>query len=334
MSGASHSAYFAPMQNAAPPSGSTEGSNPVAPAWLPGLLAGERAALARAITAVENETAEARAVLRAIRDRLGRALVVGFTGAPGAGKSTLVSAYVSELRQRSLTVGVVAVDPSSPLTGGAILGDRIRMSQHAADPGVFIRSLASRGHLGGLSRTAARVIDVFDASGRDVVVVETVGTGQSEVEIAEIADVRVVVNAPGLGDDIQAIKAGILEIADVLVVNKSDLPFAERSARQLAAMAAQRDGRPVPVLRTSATRGEGVPELTDAIAALGRRKRSDPKARLRRMLTGLAQDWFRRRLEALSPADLDALALDLLEGNADTDTVLQSLIALLSRESR
>ncbi|MBP7063448.1 methylmalonyl Co-A mutase-associated GTPase MeaB [Ferrovibrio sp.] len=305
-----------------------------APAWLPGLLAGERAALARAITAVENETPEARAVLRAIRDRLGRALVVGFTGAPGAGKSTLVSAYVAELRRRSLSVGVVAVDPSSPLTGGAILGDRIRMSQHAADPGVFIRSLASRGHLGGLSRTAARVIDVFDASGRDIVVVETVGTGQSEVEIAEIADVRVVVNAPGLGDDIQAIKAGILEIADVLVVNKSDLPFAERSARQLAAMAAQRDGRPVPVLRTSATRNEGVPDLADAIAALGRRKRPDPRARLRRLLAGLAQDWFRRRLEALPAEALDALALDLLEGNADTDTVLNNLLQLLSRESR
>ncbi len=323
------------MQNApSSPGPSAAQAAAPAPAWLPGLLAGERASLARAITAVENETPEARAVLRAIRDRLGRALVVGFTGAPGAGKSTLVSAYVAELRQRGLSVGVVAVDPSSPLTGGAILGDRIRMSQHAADPGVFIRSLASRGHLGGLSRTAARVIDVFDASGRDVVVVETVGTGQSEVEIAEIADVRVVVNAPGLGDDIQAIKAGILEIADVLVVNKSDLPFAERSARQLAAMAAQRDGRPVPVLRTSATRNEGVPDLADAIAALGRRKRPDPRARLRRLLGGLAQDWFRRRLEALPTEALDALALDLLEGNADTDTVLNNLLQLLSRESR
>lgn len=309
-------------------------SSSVLPPWLPGLLAGERAALARAITAVENETAEARPVLRAIRDRLGRALVVGFTGAPGAGKSTLVSAYVAELRRRGLSIGVVAVDPSSPLTGGAILGDRIRMSQHAGDPGVFIRSLASRGHLGGLSRSAARVIDVFDASGRDVVVVETVGTGQSEVEIAEIADVRVVVNAPGLGDDIQAIKAGILEIADVLVVNKSDLPFAERSARQLAAMAAQRDGRPVPVLRTSAMRNEGVPELADAIAALGRRKRPDPRARLRRLLGGLAQDWFRRRLEALPVEAVDALALDLLDGGADTETVLNNLLQMLSRESR
>ncbi len=313
------------MQNAAAPADA-------APAWLPGLLAGERAALARAITAVENETPEARPVLRAIRERLGRALVVGFTGAPGAGKSTLVNAYVAELRQRGLTVGVVAVDPSSPLTGGAILGDRIRMSQHAADPGVFIRSLASRGHLGGLSRTAARVIDVFDAAGRDVVVVETVGTGQSEVEIAEIADVRVVVNAPGLGDDVQAIKAGILEIADILVVNKSDLPFAERSARQLAAMAAQREGRSVPVLRTSATTGLGVAELADAIAALGRRKRPDPRARLRRLLLGLAQDWFRRRLGALHDAALDNLARDLLDGARDTDSAMRDLLTLLDKD--
>jgi LAO/AO transport system kinase len=189
------------------------------PDWIEHLLAGDRAALARAITAVENETAEAPLVLKAIRPALGRASVVGFTGAPGAGKSTLVSAYVAELRRRNLGVGVVAVDPSSPITGGALLGDRIRMTAHATDPGVFIRSLASRGHLGGLSRTASRVIDVMDAAGKDVVLVETVGAGQSEVEIADVADVRVVVLAPGLGDEIQAIKAGILEIADILVVN-------------------------------------------------------------------------------------------------------------------
>ncbi len=301
------------------------------PDWLSALLAGERAALARAITAVENETAEARAVLQAIRGRLGHALVVGFTGAPGAGKSTLVSAYVDALRRRGQTVGVVAVDPSSPLTGGAILGDRIRMSQHASDPGVFIRSLASRGHLGGLSRTATRVIDVFDASGRDVVVVETVGTGQSEVEVAEIADVRVVVNAPGLGDDVQAIKAGILEIADILVVNKSDLPFAERSARQLAAMASHRGHGPVPVLQTSATRSEGIAELADAIAAVGRRKRPDPKARLRRLLQALALDRLRRLLVELPESELDACAEAVLSGQSDIETILQQLTSRLTR---
>lgn len=301
------------------------------PDWLSALLAGERAALARAITAVENDTAEARAVLQAIRGRLGHALVVGFTGAPGAGKSTLVSAYLTALRQRGQSVGVVAVDPSSPLTGGAILGDRIRMSQHAADPGVFIRSLASRGHLGGLSRTATRVIDVFDASGRDVVVVETVGTGQSEVEVAEIADVRVVVNAPGLGDDIQAIKAGILEIADILVVNKSDLPFAERSARQLAAMSAQRGHGPIPVLQTSATRNEGITELADAVAAVGRRKRPDPKARLRRLLQALALDRLRRGMSELPDAEMDALAEAVLSGQADIETALHQLTSRFQR---
>lgn len=313
----------------------------VLPDWLPALLAGERAALARAITAVENETDEARLVLQAIRGRLGHALVVGFTGAPGAGKSTLVSAYVGELRKRSQSVGVVAVDPSSPLTGGAILGDRIRMTQHAADPGVFIRSLASRGHLGGLSRTAARVIDVFDASGRNVVVVETVGTGQSEVEIAEISDVRVVVNAPGLGDDVQAIKAGILEIADVLVVNKSDLPFAERSARQLAAMSAQRGhgpggGHPVPVLQTSASNGTGVAELADAIAAIGRRKRPDPRARTRRLLQNLVLERLRRGLAELPVADLDSLADGVLAGRIDIETashqIIDQLLASLPKQ--
>lgn len=308
----------------------------VLPDWLPALLAGERAALARAITAVENETDEARLVLQAIRGRLGHALVVGFTGAPGAGKSTLVSAYVGELRRRAQSVGVVAVDPSSPLTGGAILGDRIRMTQHAADPGVFIRSLASRGHLGGLSRTAARVIDVFDASGRDVVVVETVGTGQSEVEIAEIADVRVVVNAPGLGDDVQAIKAGILEIADVLVVNKSDLPFAERSARQLAAMSAQRSGHPVPVLQTSASNGSGVSELADAIAAIGRRKRPDPRARTRRLLQNLVLDRLRHALAALPAAELDSLADAVLAGRLDIEAaslqIIDSLVSSLPKQ--
>lgn len=300
------------------------------PDWLPALLAGERAALARAITAVENETAEARLVLQGIRGRLGHALVVGFTGAPGAGKSTLVSAYVAELRRRNQTIGVVAVDPSSPLTGGAILGDRIRMSQHAADAGVFIRSLASRGHLGGLSRTAAQVIDVFDASGRDVVVVETVGTGQSEVEIAQIADVRVVVNAPGLGDDIQAIKAGILEIADVLVVNKSDLPFAERSARQLAAMSAQRGQGTVPVLQTSAANGTGVPELADAIAAIGKRKRPDPRARTRRLLQNLVMDRLRQGLNSLPAEQVDELSDAVLSGRSDIETAMQDMIALLA----
>jgi LAO/AO transport system kinase len=169
------------------------------------LRAGERVALARAITAVENETAGAAGILRAIQPHLGHARVHGFTGPPGAGKSTLVDAYITELRKRGLSVGVIAVDPSSPISGGAILGDRVRMTSHGLDPEVFVRSIAARGHLGGLSATTAFVVDVMDAAGKDVIVIETVGAGQSEVEVAQVADTKVVVCAPGAGDDVQAI---------------------------------------------------------------------------------------------------------------------------------
>ena len=205
------------------------------PGLLARLLAGQTAALARAISIVERDGPTVSALLKAIQPHLGRAIVVGFTGPPGAGKSTLVNAFIGEMRGRGRTVAVAAVDPSSPITGGAVLGDRIRMAEHTMDAGVFIRSLASRGHLGGLSASAARVADLMDAAGFDVIVLETVGAGQSEVEMAEMADVRIVISAPGLGDDVQAIKAGILEIADILVVNKSDLPLAKRTVGQLQA---------------------------------------------------------------------------------------------------
>ncbi|MCH6588758.1 MAG: methylmalonyl Co-A mutase-associated GTPase MeaB, partial [Proteobacteria bacterium] len=200
------------------------------------LRSGEPLALARAITAVENETGDAAEILRAIQPHLGGARVHGFTGPPGVGKSTLVDAYITELRKRDLSVGVIAVDPSSPVSGGAILGDRVRMTSHGLDPEVFVRSIAARGHLGGLSATTAFVVDVMDAAGKDVIVIETVGTGQSEVEVAQIADTKVVICAPGAGDDVQAIKAGILEIGDLLVVNKADLPAAEVTAAYLRGM--------------------------------------------------------------------------------------------------
>jgi LAO/AO transport system ATPase len=195
--------------------------------------------------------------------------VIGITGAPGAGKSTLINALLGELLARGRRIGVVAVDPSSPITGGAVLGDRVRMGSHGAHDNVFIRSLASRGHLGGVSRTTRQVVDVLDAAGFDVVIVETVGAGQSEVEIIEIADTRVVVCPPGLGDEVQAIKAGILEIADLLVVNKADLPSAEVTARELKEMLRLRPGSraDVAVLKTSATRGEGITALADAAEA-------------------------------------------------------------------
>lgn len=255
------------------------------------LIDGEPAALARAISLVERDTPPTIEILRAIRPHLGHAIVVGFTGPPGVGKSTLVNSYIAELRKRGKSVGVVAVDPSSPISGGAVLGDRIRMAEHTLDQGVFIRSLASRGALGGLSTAAAQVADLMDAAGRDVVILETVGTGQSEVEMAKIADIRVVLSAPGAGDDVQAIKAGVLEIADILVVNKADQPLASQTRQQLKAMLGLRDptGRLVPVLCTDAINRIGIGELADAVDTVADRvdqceNRSVVAGRTRHML--------------------------------------------------
>ncbi|MEO8207631.1 MAG: methylmalonyl Co-A mutase-associated GTPase MeaB, partial [Chloroflexota bacterium] len=199
-------------------------------------VAGDRRALARLLTAVENRTPVAEAALRILYPMARSAHLVGITGAPGAGKSTLVAALIAELRSRGRTVGVVAVDPSSPITGGALLGDRVRMQAYASDGDVFIRSMASRGHAGGLAATSAAAAVVLDAAGFDVVMLETVGTGQSEVEVAAAADTTVVLEAPEMGDEVQAIKAGLLEVADIVVVNKGDRPGAQRTASQLRAM--------------------------------------------------------------------------------------------------
>lgn len=252
------------------------------------LRAGERAALGRAITEVENALPSSRALLDALREHRGHAHVVGITGPPGAGKSTLINALVTELAQRGRRVAVAAVDPSSPVTGGAVLGDRVRMDVGASDR-VFIRSLASRGHGGGLARTTRDVVDLLDAAGFDVVVVETVGAGQSDVDIASFADTSVVVSPPGLGDDVQAIKAGILEIADILVVTKSDTPNAARTEQDLKEMLhlrARKEGWRVPVVCTSAVAGEGIARLADTLAqhaqeaGTGRRIAREKQARL------------------------------------------------------
>jgi LAO/AO transport system ATPase/phenylacetic acid degradation protein PaaD len=257
----------------------------VATALPPGLLDGDRRTVARAISRIEQGAPEAAALRAALQPHLGRAHVLGITGAPGAGKSTLVNALLGELLARRQRVGVVAVDPSSPLTGGAVLGDRVRMGEHGASPGVFIRSVASRGHLGGLSPTTRAIVDVLDAAGFDTVIVETVGAGQSEVEIMRVADTRIVACPPGLGDGVQAIKAGILEIADVLVVTKADLPGAQATARDLRDMlhlrAAAADGAwEVPVLSVNAPAGAGVGTLVDQTeahaAAVGRGRRLQP----------------------------------------------------------
>lgn len=236
------------------------------------VLSGDRRALARLVTLIENEAPEAHDYLARLYPQSGRAQIVGITGSPGAGKSTLVTQLCRELRQRELRIGVVAVDPSSPFTGGALLGDRIRMQELAGDPNVFIRSMASRGSLGGLAASTRDVARALDAAGYDVVIIETVGAGQAEVEIVRAAHTVLVVTVPGMGDDIQALKAGILEIADIFVVNKADRPGADQTAaelRMLLSLAAKQPKSPdvwrVPILKTSATQGEGITELVDAL---------------------------------------------------------------------
>lgn len=281
---------------------------PAAGGWIEALLAGDRSAVARTISRVERGERDGAALSAALAPHLGRAHVLGITGAPGAGKSTLIHALLGELLARGQRIAVVAVDPSSPISGGAVLGDRVRMGEHGAHPDVFIRSVASRGHLGGLSSSTEAMVDVLDAAGFDMVIVETVGAGQSEVEIMRVADTRLVACPPGLGDNVQALKAGILEIADVLVVTKSDLPGGESTARDLKEMLHLRPADPaaswvVPVISASATQGSGVAQLVDAIgkhaAVVGAGRRL---AARRRPAPDAAQD-VGTRVKALAAAD-------------------------------
>jgi len=281
--------------------------------------AGDTRALARLLSVVENDEPGAPQVVRETYPQTGRALVLGVTGPPGGGKSTLVSRLVAAYRQRAPRVAVVAVDPSSPFSGGAILGDRIRMQERYLDAGVFIRSMASRGHAGGLARTTARVVNVLDAVGHDVVIVETVGVGQEEVDVVRVADTVALVTVPGLGDDIQAIKAGVLEIADVLVVNKADRPGADETARDLAQMLTlgppRTEWKP-PVVRSVASTGEGVDELVRAVdrhrdwaARSGERERRHAEA-ARVEVEALLREALLRRLERRVGADALARAIE------------------------
>jgi GTPase len=238
---------------------------------LRGAVAGERLALARLLTAIENDAPGLRDLLPELFSAGRGGQLVGITGPPGSGKSTLVNALTEEWRRRGRRVGIVAVDPSSPYTGGAIMGDRIRMMGHSADRDVFMRSMASRGELGGIAAATWMAAAALDAAGYDPILIETVGAGQSEVEVARLAETTVVVEVPEMGDEVQAIKAGLLEVADLLVVNKGDRPGADLAARHLRAMLSTAGGRvgrkPPPILLTTATTGDGVPALVDAIEA-------------------------------------------------------------------
>jgi LAO/AO transport system kinase len=263
------------------------------PAPIDPILAGDPRALARATTIVENRAPDAESLLRELFPHTGRATIVGITGAPGAGKSTLVDRLIRRLRDDNQRIAVLAVDPTSPFSGGAILGDRIRMQRHHDDPGVYIRSMATRGALGGLARATTDLTVLFDAAGFETILIETVGVGQDEVEVARLADVTAVLLVPGFGDDVQALKAGIMEIADVFVLNKADLPGADRLFGELKAalaLATRADGWTPPVVRTVAGEGQGVDE---ALAAIGeylarggreRRAAANWAARLRAML--------------------------------------------------
>ena len=282
-------------------------------AWIDLLRAGDTRALSRAISTVENRSPGWSALLKALFPHSGQARVIGLTGAPGAGKSTLVDHLARLYRKQDRTVGIIAVDPTSPYTGGAILGDRIRMQDHFSDPGIYIRSMATRGSLGGLARTTADVTTVLDASGRDVILIETVGVGQDEVDIVRLADITVVILVPGMGDDVQTIKAGIMEIADIFVINKSDREGAERVEREIRALqslAVRQDGWTPPIVKTVASEGTGVPELAAAVAGYEAYLQKENLA-----LKKSVENWQERLVEMLRDAMLEKARQHLGNGN-------------------
>ena len=290
------------------------------------ILAGDRRAIAGAISAVENRDPSSVPLLRALFPRAGRAQVVGLTGSPGAGKSTLVEKLALEYRRRGARVGILAVDPTSPFSGGAILGDRIRMQGLANDPEVYIRSMATRGQLGGLAPTTQDAVTILDAAGCENVLVETVGVGQDEVEIARLADVTVLLLVPGLGDDIQTFKAGVMEIADVYVINKADRPGAERVEQEVAAMlslTSRPDGWRPPIVKTVATTGQGVSDLVEALDQFqAHGEKSEATERRRK------EHWRSRLLELLRQTLFErAMAAPLVDGSLD-----RQVAALLSRQ--
>jgi len=315
------------------------------PEWTEKIVAGDRRAIARAISAVESGDAGGRELLKKLFPSTGRAYVTGITGSPGAGKSTLVEKLAAEYRAGGVPVGILAVDPTSPFSGGAILGDRIRMQRLSTDDGVYIRSMATRGQMGGLAPAAHDAVAILDAAGCQVVLVETVGVGQDEVEVARLADATALVLVPGMGDDIQTFKAGVMEIADVFVVNKADRPGADRVEQEVTGMLSltpRSTAWQPPIVKTVATTGEGVAALRsklDEFRAFGengplRLKRQQERWRLR-LLTLLRQTLFERALtERLRDEVIEARVRDLVEHRTDPYTVVDELIEEFGVTSR
>jgi LAO/AO transport system kinase len=307
------------------------------PSLVDRLRSGDARALARAISIVENRRPEAVALLKTLFPSTGHARVLGLTGAPGAGKSTLVDQIAKHYRKENQTVGIIAVDPTSPYTGGAILGDRIRMQDHYADPGIFIRSMATRGSLGGLARTTADVATVLDASGRDLIMIETVGVGQDEVDIVRLADVTIVILVPGMGDDVQTIKAGIMEIADIFVINKSDREGAERVEREIRSMQSldiRKDGWTPPIVKTVASDGKGTAELAAAIGnyeaylknknLLVQKNVENWRGRLIEMLRDAMLEKARARI---TDGALDRYAVEIAEHKRDPYSLVEEIVS-------
>ncbi len=276
---------------------------PATGSFVERVRAGDPRALARAISAVEDHSPEALELLKALFPYSGKSLVVGLTGAPGSGKSTLVDQLARQYRQQQKSVGIIAVDPTSPYSGGAILGDRIRMQSHYADQGIYIRNMATRGYLGGLASTTADVATVLDAAGKEIILIETVGVGQDEVDIVRLADVTIVILVPGMGDDVQTIKAGIMEIADIFGINKSDREGAERVEREirgLQTLATRGDQWTPPIVKTVAIDGTGVPDLVSAITSY-----TDFLKRGNLTVTKKVQNWRERLVEMLRESLLE-----------------------------
>jgi LAO/AO transport system kinase len=284
--------------------------------WIERIRSGDPRALARAITAVENRRPDSLELLKAMFPYTGKARIIGLTGAPGAGKSTLVDQLAREYRKQNCTVGIVAVDPTSPYSGGAILGDRIRMQSLYADPGIYIRSMATRGALGGLASATADVATVLDASGRDTILIETVGVGQDEVDIVRLADITIVILVPGMGDDVQTIKAGIMEIADVFVINKADREGAERVERELKAMqslAMRSDNWVPPIVKTVASEGRGITEMAGAIASYETFLKQNGLAETKKI-----ENWRQRLIEMLHASLFERVMRDYMANGAVT----------------